>query len=245
MTSPASLFTLGTMNPHILIIDDDKELCALLEDFLQLEGFSTDSIHDGADAIERCKGAEFDAIVLDVMLPRVQGFDVLRRLRDFSSTPVIMLTARGDDTDRIVGLEMGADDYLPKPCNPRELAARLRAILRRTDKSAEPAPELLDVDGLVASTTERKVTLGGTEVKLTTAEFNILIVLMRHAGEVVNKEMLSQQALGRALTAYDRSIDVHVSNLRKKLIGAESELIKNVRGVGYQLTRRGADPAET
>jgi DNA-binding response OmpR family regulator len=243
MTSPVSLFTLGTMNPHILIIDDDQELCALLQDFLQLEGFSTDSIHDGADAIELCKGAEFDAIVLDVMLPRVQGFDVLRRLRDFTSTPVIMLTARGDDTDRIVGLEMGADDYLAKPCNPRELAARLRAILRRTDKSAEPAPELLDIDGLTASITERKVTLGGVEIKLTTAEFNILTVLMSHAGEVVNKEMLSQQALGRALTAYDRSIDVHVSNLRKKLVGAEAELIKNVRGIGYQLTRRGTGPA--
>jgi DNA-binding response OmpR family regulator len=243
MTSPVSLFTLGTMNPHILIIDDDQELCALLQDFLQLEGFSTDSIHDGADAIELCKGAEFDAIVLDVMLPRVQGFDVLRRLREFTSTPVIMLTARGDDTDRIVGLEMGADDYLPKPCNPRELAARLRAILRRTDKSVEPAPEFLDIDGLTASITERKVTLGGVEIKLTTAEFNILTVLMGHAGEVVNKEMLSQQALGRALTAYDRSIDVHVSNLRKKLVGAEAELIKNVRGIGYQLTRRGTGPA--
>jgi DNA-binding response OmpR family regulator len=230
------------MNPNILIIDDDQELCALLEDFLQLEGFATSSIHDGAEAIELCKGTEFDAIVLDVMLPRVQGFEVLRRLREFSVTPVIMLTARGDDTDRIVGLEMGADDYLPKPCNPRELAARLRAILRRTDKSAEPAPESVDIDGLRASKTQRKVTLDGVEIKLTTAEFNILLVLMQYAGEVVNKEMLSQQALGRALTAYDRSIDVHVSNLRKKLVGADAELIKNVRGVGYQLTRRGTGP---
>jgi DNA-binding response OmpR family regulator len=231
------------MNPNILIIDDDRELCALLEDFLQLEGFDTGSVHDGADAIERCKGSEFDAIVLDVMLPRIQGFDVLRRLREFTNTPVIMLTARGDATDRIVGLEMGADDYLPKPCNPRELAARLRAILRRTDQPAEQTSALLEVDSLVASTTERKVSLAGTEIKLTTAEFNILVVLMRHAGEVVNKEMLSQQALGRALTAYDRSIDVHVSNLRKKLTGAERELIKNVRGVGYQLTRKNSESA--
>jgi DNA-binding response OmpR family regulator len=225
------------MNPDILIIDDDQELCALLEDFLRLEGFATSSVHDGADAIETCKGREFDAIVLDVMLPRVQGFDVLRKLREFSSTPVIMLTARGEDTDRIVGLEMGADDYLPKPCNPRELAARLRAILRRTDKSADREASQLSVDGLSASTTERKVELDGEEVKLTTAEFNILVVLLRHAGEVVNKEMLSQQALGRPLTAYDRSIDVHVSNLRKKLKAAERELIKNIRGIGYQLTR--------
>ena len=233
------------MNPDILIIDDDQELCALLEDFLQLEGFSTSSIHDGADAIEACKGREFDAIVLDVMLPRVQGFDVLRRLREFSATPVIMLTARGEETDRIVGLEMGADDYLPKPCNPRELAARLRAILRRTDKSADREASQLAVDGLTASTTERRVELNGEEIKLTTAEFNILVVLLRHAGEVVNKEMLSQQALGRALTVYDRSIDVHVSNLRKKLKATERDLIKNIRGIGYQLTRSNDDRGNT
>ncbi len=173
------------------------------------------------------------------MLPRIQGFDVLRKLREFSSTPVIMLTARGDDTDRIVGLEMGADDYLPKPCNPRELAARLRAILRRTDKSTSRNVELIEIGELHASTSERKVSLAGKEIKLTTAEFNILVVLMQNAGEVVNKEMLCQQALGRALTAYDRSVDVHVSNLRKKLRSANSELIKNVRGVGYQLVRSG------
>ena len=227
------------MNNHILIIDDDRELCALLGDFLQLEGFNCDSIHDGADAIEYCKGQEFDAIVLDVMLPRVQGFDVLRKLREFTDTPVIMLTARGEDTDRIVGLEMGADDYLPKPCNPRELAARLRAILRRTEKGSGREETELSINGLVASTTERRVTLDGEDIKLTTAEFNVLIVLMRHAGSVVNKEMLSQQALGRALTAYDRSIDVHVSNLRKKLHVSNQDLIKNVRSVGYQLTLSG------
>ena len=223
------------MSHSILIIADDRELCGLLEDFLQLEGFHTSSVHDGAEAVETCKGNEYDAIVLDVMLPRIQGFDVLRRLREFSSTPVIMLTARGEDTDRIVGLEMGADDYLPKPCNPRELAARLRAILRRTDSTGGAEPTVLQIDGLKASTSERKVEHEGQELKLTTAEFNVLLVLMRHAGQVVNKEMISQQALGRALTAYDRSVDVHVSNLRKKLGGSDRELIKNVRGVGYQL----------
>ncbi|MEP5765428.1 MAG: response regulator transcription factor [Halieaceae bacterium] len=231
------------MNQDILIIDDDRELCQLLQDFLQLEGFSTSAIHDGAEAIELCKGREFDAIVLDVMLPRVQGFDVLRRLREFCTTPVIMLTARGEETDRIVGLEMGADDYLPKPCNPRELTARLRAILRRTEKPAEREATELQVDDLAASTTERQVRYQGVELKLTTAEFNILLVLMRHAGEVVNKELLSQQALGRSLTAYDRSIDVHVSNLRKKLHSPDRELIKNVRGVGYQLTRASTENA--
>ena len=231
------------MGHSILIIDDDRELCDLLQDFLQLEGFETSAVHDGAEAVETCKGAEFDAIVLDVMLPRIQGFDVLRKLREFSSTPVIMLTARGEDTDRIVGLEMGADDYLPKPCNPRELAARLRAILRRTDASRNAEPTVLDIDGLRASTTERRVEHAGRELKLTTAEFNVLLVLMRHAGEVVNKEMISQQALGRALTAYDRSVDVHVSNLRKKLRSDDRELIKNVRGVGYQLIRAGGEAA--
>ncbi len=229
------------MNHDVLIIDDDKELCELLTDFLSLEGFEPSAIHDGADAIEACKGREFDAIVLDVMLPRVQGFDVLRKLREFSDTPVIMLTARGEDTDRIVGLEMGADDYLPKPCNPRELAARLRAILRRTERSREDDSHQLDVGKLHVSTSERKVQFDGKEVKLTTAEFNVLLVLVRHAGDVVNKELICQQALGRALTAYDRSVDVHVSNLRKKL--GEAELIKNIRGVGYQLVRAEAEVA--
>ncbi len=228
------------MTTHkVLIIDDDRELCELLGDFLGLEGFDADAIHDGADAVEALKGHEYDAIVLDVMLPRIQGFDVLRKLREFSATPVIMLTARGEDTDRIVGLEMGADDYLPKPCNPRELAARLRAILRRTDKTGENHSTLLEVDELKASTTERRVEHAGQELKLTTSEFNVLLVLMRHAGEVVKKELICQQALGRALTPYDRSVDVHVSNLRKKL--GEPELIKNVRGVGYQLIRGGAE----
>lgn len=224
---------------RVLIIDDDRELCSLLQDFLGLEGFRADAIHDGAEAVEALKGNEYDAIVLDVMLPRIQGFDVLRKLREFSATPVIMLTARGEDTDRIVGLEMGADDYLPKPCNPRELAARLRAILRRTEGARASQPTLLEADKLRVSTTERRAEYAGTEVKLTTSEFNVLLVLMRHAGEVVNKELICQQALGRALTPYDRSVDVHVSNLRKKL--GDNELIKNVRGVGYQLVRSGAE----
>lgn len=229
------------MKHHILIIDDDRELCGLLSDFLQLEGFDVSAAYDGAEAVDICKGQEFDAIVLDVMLPRMQGFDVLRKLREFSATPVIMLTARGEDTDRIVGLEMGADDYLPKPCNPRELAARLRAILRRTESTRSPEPAVLEIDGLRASTSQRRVEHEGRELKLTTAEFNVLLVLMRHAGEVVNKEKISQQALGRPLNAYDRSVDVHVSNLRKKLGASDREWIKNVRGVGYQLLHSGGD----
>lgn len=226
------------MESHILIIDDDRELCTLLADFLLLEGFTVASIHDGAEAIEHCKGNNYDALVLDVMLPRVQGFDVLRRIREFSAVPVIMLTARGDDTDRIVGLEMGADDYLPKPCNPRELAARLRAILRRADNSTSDNSVLLEIDDIQLDKAQRSVKVAGVILKLTTAEFNVLSVLLENAGEVVNKELLSQKALGRPLMAYDRSIDVHVSNIRKKLPdNGSQERITNIRGVGYQLTR--------
>lgn len=230
------------MNHRILITDDDEELCALLSDFLTLEGFACDAVHDGVDAVQRCREQDYDAIVLDVMLPRLQGFDVLRKLREFSSTPVIMLTARGEATDRIVGLEMGADDYLPKPCNPRELAARLRAILRRSEPAKEAESREITAGPLLVNTAGRIAQLSGRELKLTTAEFNILLVLMRHAGEVVNRESLSQQALGRALTAYDRSVDVHVSNLRKKL-GRHGNAIVNIRAVGYQLTlQAGTDP---
>jgi DNA-binding response OmpR family regulator len=230
------------MEHRILIIDDDQELCSLLADFLSLEGFTVASIHDGAEAIEHCKGNDYDALILDVMLPRVQGFDVLRKIREFSSVPVIMLTARGDDTDRIVGLEMGADDYLPKPCNPRELAARLRAILRRSDNSSSDSSPILVVDDIQLDKAQRSVMVGPETIKLTTAEFNVLSVLLEHAGDVVNKELLSQRALGRSLMAYDRSIDVHVSNLRKKLPAGESqERITNIRGVGYQLTRTSGD----
>jgi DNA-binding response OmpR family regulator len=228
------------MEPRILIIDDDTELCTLLGDFLALEGFTTSAVHDGAEAVKHCRDNTYDAIVLDVMLPHIQGFDVLRKLREFSSTPVIMLTARGEDTDRIVGLEMGADDYLPKPCNPRELAARLRAILRRADPGeSRKSPGLLEIDQLVVNTADRSVHLAGQPVKLTTAEFNVLTVLLEHAGDVVEKESLSRNALGRELTAYDRSVDVHVSNLRKKLgYTGDNERIVNIRGVGYQFTRR-------
>ena len=227
----------AVMDQSILIIDDDKELCNLLAEFLGLEGFTVDCVHDGADSIELCRRETFDAIVLDVMLPRVQGFDVLRRLREFTDTPVIMLTARGDATDRIVGLEMGADDYLPKPCNPRELAARLRAVLRRSDgRSDSRNRAIIDTGQLRLNPADRSVHFANAELKLTTAEFNVLAVLMERAGTVVDKETLSQQALGRALTAYDRSIDVHISNLRKKIPEQQRELIKSIRGVGYQLT---------
>jgi len=228
------------MDTQILIIDDDVELCALLADFLALEGFSTHAVHNGKEALVHCKDNEYSAIVLDIMLPGMQGLDVLRHLREFSNTPVLMLTARGEDTDRILGLELGADDYLPKPCNPRELSARLRAILRRVEGGrTDPShSRTITVGVTYIDTANRSASYDGNDLKVTSAEFNILKILLEHAGEVVDKDSLNEQALGRALSAYDRSIDVHVSNLRKKLAAHGGEdLIISVRGVGYQFVR--------
>lgn len=228
----------------LLLVDDDLELCALLQEYLQGEGFDITTCHDGGAALETLKQDSFDAIVLDVMLPVHNGFDVLRKLRDFCQTPVLMLTAKGETVDRIVGLEMGADDYLPKPCNPRELVARIRAILRRIetadDKDTDDTEreKLLQVDQITMVFNNRSVTYQNTPLTLTGAEFTVLELLMRNAGDVISKEELTEKALNRKLTPYDRSIDVHVSNLRKKLtaIGANKELIINIRGAGYMLT---------
>lgn len=232
------------MTTKILIIDDDKELCALLADFLKLEGFQTEAQHDGLQAVSHCREYQYDAIILDIMLPGLQGLEVLRKLREFSHTPILMLTARGEDTDRIVGLEMGADDYLAKPCNPRELAARLRAILRRSDSNTEiPAQQQQLTIGLTTlDSSNRSARYGQEDLNLTSAEFNVLRALLAHAGEVVDKESISQQALGRSLSAYDRSIDVHVSKIRKKFatVGGEN-LILSVRGIGYQFVQHTPD----
>ena len=231
------------MSVDILIIDDDRELCGLLTDFLKLEGFSCRSIHNGRQAVDHCRKRDYQAIVLDIMLPGLQGLEVLRELRAFTATPILMLTARGDDTDRIVGLEMGADDYLPKPCNPRELAARLRAILRRSGSEPlrDPA-QPLRVGMTELDSAQRSATYNGKDLGLTSADFNVLEVLLENAGSVVDKETLSQRALGRALSAYDRSIDVHVSKIRKKLAATQADqLIVSVRGIGYQFTGTVAD----
>ncbi|MGB1141519.1 MAG: response regulator [Halioglobus sp.] len=228
------------MDASILIIDDDVELCQLLEDFLGLEGFSARALHHGTEAVAHCRDHSYDAIVLDIMLPGMQGLDVLRELRSFSDTPVLMLTARGEDTDRILGLELGADDYLPKPCNPRELSARLRAILRRSRGTGGAPDKVLEAGEVRLDPASRTATFGDEDLGLTSAEFNLLQVLLKSAGQVVDKEVLSQDALGRALTAYDRSIDVHVSKIRKKLSAAGGDnLILSVRGVGYQFTVTG------
>ncbi len=224
------------MEASILIIDDDRELCSLLTDFLVLEGFRVAAVHDGAEAVSHCREQHYDAIVLDVMLPGLQGLEVLRRLREFSATPMLMLTARGEDTDRIVGLEMGADDYLPKPCNPRELAARLRAILRRVEaREPQAVTSEIRVGETSVVAASRRATYAGHDLQLTSAEFNVLHLLLSRAGTVVDKDTLCREALGRPLSAYDRSIDVHVSKIRRKLaVHGGDDLIVSVRGVGYQ-----------
>ena len=228
------------MTERILIIDDDADLCALLQDFLSLEGFATHAVHDGLKAVEHCRVHDYEAIVLDIMLPGMQGLDVLRQLRTFSDVPVLMLTARGEDTDRILGLELGADDYLPKPCNPRELAARLRAILRRARGAAGNSRGAIKVGQVRIDPADRSATYARKDLELTSAEFNLVALLAANAGSVVDKDTLSQKGLGRALSAYDRSIDVHVSKIRKKLaaLGGQ-DLIVSVRGVGYQFCNGG------
>ena len=223
------------MKPSILIVDDDRELCKLLDEFLRLEGFTTTAVHDGAEAVVHTRSHDYDAVVLDIMLPGLQGLDVLRQMRSFSATPVLMLTARGEDTDRILGLELGADDYLPKPCNPRELAARLRAILRRAGSTDSGRDGAYEVAATRIDRANRSATYAGQDLALTSAEFNVLSVLVANAGHVVDKETLCLEALGRPLAAYDRSVDVHVSKIRRKLSGLGGEsLIVSVRGAGYQ-----------
>ena len=222
------------MNSHILIIDDDIELTELLTEYLEPEGFDIVCAHDGENGVKKALNQHFDAIILDVMLPKLNGFEVLKSIREHLDTPVLMLTARGDDIDRIVGLEIGADDYLPKPCNPRELVARLRAILRRTQKAPVHKP-IIEHQNIIVDCSKRVVTLAGNELELTNAEFNILEMLIKSPGQAFSKEELTEYALGRKYTAYDRSIDVHISNLRNKL-GDDSSteaLIKTVRGFGY------------
>lgn len=231
--------------PRILLADDDVELCALLSEYLSQEGFEVEAVHDGARAVERGRSGEHDIVVLDVMMPKMNGFDALRSLREHARTPVLMLTARGDDVDRIVGLEMGADDYLPKPCNPRELVARLRAILRRSQVwSADgDGVEPMFAGDLELRPGTREALLSGKPLKLTSAEFNVLEILLRRIGRVVSKNELSEQALGRRLERYDRSIDVHVSNLRKKLgpLASGAARIKTVRGAGYIFVQPGGE----
>jgi two-component system, OmpR family, response regulator CpxR len=222
---------------RILVIDDDVELCSLVGEYLEPEGFQIESVHDGDRGLERALTGDHLLVVLDVMLPGMGGFDVLRQLRKSSRIPVLLLTARGEDVDRIVGLEIGADDYLPKPFNPRELVARIRAILRRTQgvDSADQVPEVLRVGDIELDPATRTVLHGGKPVELTSVEFNLLHVLLREAGRVVTREHLVDEVLSRKFSPFDRSIDMHVSKVRKKLGDSDNgtDHIKTVRGVGY------------
>lgn len=223
---------------RILLVDDDVELCRMLAEYLGAEGFTVHAVHDGEQGAREARDGGYDAVILDVMLPRLNGIDALRRVRDASRVPVIMLTAKGDDVDRIVGLELGADDYLPKPCNPRELVARLRAVLRRS--AAAPATSasrsMIEAGDCAVRPGERIATWHGRPLDLTSTEYNVLEALLRSAGQLVTKAELSERALGRPLERYDRSIDMHVSSLRRKLgtLADGRSPIQTVRGAGYQ-----------
>lgn len=224
---------------RILLVDDDAELSAMLGEYLAAEGFEADSVLNGEAGVDAALSGKYAAVVLDVMLPRLSGVEVLRRIREKSRVPIIMLTAKGDNIDRVVGLEMGADDYVPKPCYPRELVARLRAVLRRTGE-AEPArgsAEWLIAGPLKLSPALRQVICNGDAVELTVSEFNLLETLILAGDRVVSKDELSTAALGRPREAYDRSVDVHVSNLRQKLQKAAGDAVEilTARGVGYRL----------
>ena len=222
----------------VLIIDDDEELCELVGEYLAAEGLEVTAVHDGETGLAEAASGEYDLAVLDVMLPGLNGFDVLRQLRERSSLPVLMLTARGDEMERIVGLEIGADDYLSKPFNPRELAARLKAILRRAGNENSEIPEKLQVDDIELSASSRTAWLDGEELQLTSVEFDLLSALLAEAGKVVKKDELSERVLERRLSPFDRSLDMHISNLRKKLGSRQDggERIKTVRSVGYIYT---------
>jgi two-component system, OmpR family, response regulator len=230
MTNPA----------RILLVDDDVELAGMLRDYLVRDGFEVLAVPDGESGVAEALSGNFALVVLDVMMPGIGGIEALRRIRAASTVPVLMLTARGDDFDRIVGLELGADDYVPKPCLPRELAARLRAILRRSQHAGEPAAHApLVVGPLKVMPAQRRVEWDGAPVELTSTEFNLLEVLARNAGRPVSKAELSLQALGRPLARFDRGIDVHLSSIRHKLAQLPSgrSCIQTVYRQGYQLLR--------
>lgn len=226
-----------------MIVDDDTEFCSMVVEYLSQDGFDVDAVHSGWDALDRLSRRQVDAMVLDVMMPGMSGQELLRQLRAANSPiatiPVVMLTARGDEIDRVVGLEIGADDYVAKPCSLRELAARLRAILRRAATAAAPSAlsDVLRIGDIELNRTLRSVRSGDSALKLTGAEFAVLQCLMESAGFAVGKEKLVRVALGRKFYPDDRSIDVHIANLRKKIDDGErgESRIRTIRGAGYLL----------
>lgn len=228
------------MLDHILIIDDDVEMCAMLAEYLESEGLQPEVVHEGTAGLKRALSGEHELIVLDVMLPGINGLELLRRLRSESAARVVLLTARGEELDRIVGLEVGADDYVSKPFSPRELLARIRAILRRPvidsqPRRAVPRAAPIIFDDVEMDFERRTVRCSGNLLSLTAVEFDLLELLLRSAGRVVTREQVAELVLGRNLNSFDRSIDVHVSKLRRKLGSSPSgeERIRSIRSVGY------------
>ncbi len=221
----------------VLIVDDDEELSAMLREYLESEGFRTEAVFTGREGADRALSGAHEAVILDIMLPRLNGIEVLREIRQASDIPVIMLTARGDQVDRVVGLELGADDYIAKPYYPRELVARLRAVLRRRANSEPTSPATLSQDGLEVQVTARRAAWRGQPIDLTATEFNMLAALMQAGDDVATKDALSLAGLGRERQSYDRSVDVHVSNLRTKLAACSNGAIaiETIRGVGYRI----------
>lgn len=231
----------------ILLIDDDLKLCRLIKDYLTPLGYQVTQAHSGPEGLARATGEEFDAVILDVMLPGMNGYEVLRQIRQQSATPVLMLTAMGDEADRIAGLEMGADDYLPKTFSTRELLARLRAVTRRSrlnqSVAAPEAPEEIAVQDLRLEPASRKAWLGEQSLTLTPVEYDLLLYLARSADRVVSREQLLNEIADRNYEVFDRSIDVHISSLRRKL-GDEARnprYIKTVRSAGYMMVRQVGD----
>lgn len=228
---------------HLLLADDDLELSDMLQEYLTNEGYTVDVAHDGEMALQKLQAHQYKLLILDIMMPKINGFDVLRQLRTSSNLPVLMLTARDEDVDSIIGLELGADDYLAKPCNPRVLVARIRAILRRSHTQEinqdNTGNELIKLDDIELHTGTRDVICSGKAIAMTSTEYSVLECLVLEAGHVISKGDLSQCALGRELTRYDRSLDMHISNLRKKLglLASGQERIITVRGVGYLYAR--------
>ncbi len=226
---------------NILIIDDDVELAGLFKDYLQREGFAVTTRHDGLSGLGAALSGQYDMAILDVMLPDIKGTEILARIRQQSRLPILMFTAMGDDVDRIVGLEAGADDYVPKPCTPRELVARIRAILRRSEtfNTNSLNNELISAGPLQMWNDKRKAVWFDNTLDLTSTEFDLLKTLAINVGRIVGKHELSEKGLGRPLARFDRSIDVHMSSIRQKL-GHQSDgrsYIQTVRGKGYQLIR--------
>jgi DNA-binding response OmpR family regulator len=226
-------------NPRLLVVDDDRHLCHLVKQYLEPEGFALSVVHTGREGIKSAIDGRHELIVLDVMLPDIKGFDVLREIRTVVRTPVLMLTAKGDEFDRILGLELGADDYLPKPFSPRELVARISAILRRSGWQSEGStasrPPVIRSADIELDLAARTVSKAGQPLKLTSAEFDLLRAFFESPGQVLTREALVENVLDRKFSPFDRSIDLHISNLRRKLgpQGDGADRIRSVRGIGY------------